>query len=91
MLKVLIDLGIIRRETPITEKPGKKTLYMIEDNFFRFWYRFIPKNYSMILSGRFPRSYERVVKAKFIGNKFKKLTLERNIDLGIYEDALNTE
>ena len=43
----------------------------------------------MILSGRFPRSYERVVKAKFIGNKFKKLTLERNIDLGIYEDALN--
>ena len=45
----------------------------------------------MILSGRFPRSYERVVKAKFIGNKFKKLTLERNIDLGIYEDALNTE
>lgn len=63
-VKVLIDLGIITRETPITEKPGKKTLYIIEDNFFRFWYRFIPQNYSMILSGRFPRSYERVVKAK---------------------------
>lgn len=78
-IKVLIDLGIITRETPITEKPGKKTLYIIEDHFFRFWYRFIPQNYSMILSGRFPRSYERVVKAKmhdYMGLIFEKMCKE---------------
>ena len=33
-IKVLLELGILKKETPITEKPGKKTVYMIEDNFF---------------------------------------------------------
>ena len=60
-IKVLIDLGILKRETPITEKAGKKTIYEIEDNFFRFWYRFVPQNFSAIASGRLPGIYERVV------------------------------
>ena len=33
---------ITKKETPITEKPGKKTIYLLADNFFRFWYRFVP-------------------------------------------------
>ena len=51
-LKVLLDLGILKKETPITEKPGKKTVYGIDDNFFRFWYRFVPRNMSLISAGR---------------------------------------
>ena len=51
-LKTLIDLGIAKKETPITEKPGKKTIYLLADNFFRFWYRFVPVNVSAIDSGR---------------------------------------
>ena len=47
-LKTLIDLGIVKKETPITEKPGKKTIYLLADNFFRFWYRFVPVNASAI-------------------------------------------
>ena len=43
-LKTLIDLGIVKKETPITEKTGKKTIYLLADNFFRFWYRFVPVN-----------------------------------------------
>ena len=35
-LKTLIDLGIVKKETPITEKPGKKTIYLLADNFFSF-------------------------------------------------------
>lgn len=35
-LKTLMDLGIVKKETPITEKPGKKTIYMLADNFFDF-------------------------------------------------------
>lgn len=34
-LRTLIDLA----ETLGHEKPGKKTIYMLADNFFRFWYR----------------------------------------------------
>lgn len=35
-LSVLINLGILKKETPMTEKPGKKTIYSIADPFFRF-------------------------------------------------------
>ena len=61
-LKTLIDLGIVKKETPITEKPGKKTIYLLADNFFRFWYRFVPVNMSAIDSGRITKTYPYVVK-----------------------------
>jgi AAA+ ATPase superfamily predicted ATPase len=57
----LISLGIIKRETPITEKGGKKTIYLITDNLFRFWYRFVPSNMASIASGRIKTSYETAV------------------------------
>ncbi len=47
-LKNLISLGIIKKETPFAEKTSKKTIYVIADNLFRFWYRFIPSNISII-------------------------------------------
>lgn len=50
-LKKLMSLGIVRRETPFGEKQGKKSLYIIEDNLFRFWYRFIPTNISALQNG----------------------------------------
>ena len=61
-LRTLIDLGIARKETPLTEKPGKKTIYMLADNFFRFWYRFVPINMSAIDSGRITKTYPHAVK-----------------------------
>ena len=60
-LKVLLDLGILVKETPITEKPGKKTVYAIGDNFFRFWYRFVPQNTSSISANRIDIIYEPVI------------------------------
>ncbi|MFI3171866.1 MAG: ATP-binding protein, partial [Eubacteriales bacterium] len=78
-LKVLLELGIIRKETPIAEKIGKKTIYLIEDNFFRFWYRFVPKNLSAINANRFERIYDRVVKEQlsdYMGLVFEKMCRE---------------
>jgi len=75
-LKVLLDLGILTKKTPITEKFGKKTIYRIEDNFFRFWYRFVPQNISAISSGRFPQIYEQAVKQHlptYMGLVFEKM------------------
>ncbi|OAA31658.1 ATPase [Kosmotoga arenicorallina S304] len=43
-LKVLIDMDLIKREVPITEKypeKSKKGLYMIKDNFILFWFKFV--------------------------------------------------
>ena len=64
-LKVLLDLGIIKKETPITEKSAKKTIYAIDDNFFRFWYRFVPQNTSAISAGRIERIYDTLIKQHF--------------------------
>lgn len=56
-LKNLISLGIIKKETPITEKSSRKTIYAIEDNMFRFWYRFVPSNMSIIQHGMIDLAY----------------------------------
>lgn len=78
-LKVLLDLGILKKETPITEKPGKKTIYAIDDNFFRFWYRFVPQNMSVISAGRMRLIYEQAVKRfypDYMGLVFEKMCQE---------------
>ena len=75
-LKTLIDLGIVKKETPITEKPGKKTIYLLADNFFRFGYRFVPVNASAIDSGRIAKTYPHAVKQYFpdyMGLIFEKM------------------
>lgn len=75
-VKTLIDLGIVKKETPITEKPGKKTIYLLADNFFRFWYRFVPANISAVDSGRIRKTYPRSVKQFFpdyMGLTFEKM------------------
>lgn len=75
-MKVLLDLGILKRETPITEKPGKKTIYTIDDNFFRFWYRFVPRNMSAISAGRIGQIYTKAIKRYFsdyMGLVFEKM------------------
>ena len=61
-LGTLIDLGIVKKETPVTEKIGKKTIYELADSFFRFWYRFVPANMSAIDSGRIQKSYVNTIK-----------------------------
>lgn len=78
-LKVLLDLGILKKETPITEKTGKKTIYAIDDNFFRFWYRFVPRNMSVISAGRMRQVYELAAKRfypDYMGLVFEKMCQE---------------
>ena len=75
-IKVLTDLGIIKRETPITEGTSKKSIYLIADNFFRFWYRFVPQNVAVISSGRVGQIYERGIKKHYpdyMGLVFEKM------------------
>lgn len=78
-LKVLLELGILKKETPITEKTGKKTIYVIGDNFFRFWYRFVPKNASAINAGRIGNIYDLAVKQylpDYMGLVFEQMCRE---------------
>jgi AAA+ ATPase superfamily predicted ATPase len=44
-------LGIVKKENPVTERGGKKSVYLLEDQMFRFWYRFVFPNLSAIEAG----------------------------------------
>lgn len=75
-LSVLINLGIVKKEMPMTEKTSKKTIYSIADPFFRFWYRFVPNNMAAILSGRMEKIYDKAVCAHlndYMGLVFEKM------------------
>lgn len=78
-MKVLQELGILKKETPVTEKQGKKTIYLICDNFFRFWYRFVPQNVSAIQSGRIEAIYDIAMKqyfSNYMGLVFEQMCRE---------------
>ncbi len=53
-LSVLIDLDIVEREVPVTEKNPEKSkmgIYNIKDNFIEFWFGFVYPYRSYIESG----------------------------------------
>lgn len=48
-IHILSALGIIRRETPFGEKASsRKTIYSVADPLFRFWYRYIAPNRTLL-------------------------------------------
>lgn len=76
-LSSLISLGIVKKETPITEpETGRKTLYRLSDSMFLFWYRFVRPNVSSIIRGVGERVYDALVKPQmsdFMGNVFEEI------------------
>jgi len=59
-MKNLVSLEIIKKETPFGEDSARKTIYSIADNMFRFWYRFVPGNTSIISRGAIDLAYNRI-------------------------------
>ena len=59
-IKNLINLGIVQKELPYGEKASRKSVYSIEDNMFRFWYRFVLDNNSLIVRGAADLVYKRI-------------------------------
>ena len=63
-LSVLRELGLIRRETRVTERAPQKSkrgLYKIEDNYLKFWFRFVLPNRSLIESGNADLVYQQMI------------------------------
>jgi len=74
-LKNLTSFGLVSKHTPVTEKAGKKTVYEIEDSMFRFWYRFVPDNISLIKSGNTDKIWRSVAQGipSFMGKVFEDI------------------
>ena len=63
-ISVLRELGLITRETSVTERTpqkSKKGLYKIADNYVKFWFRFVLPNRSLIESGNAGLVYEQMI------------------------------
>ncbi len=74
-IKNLIMLDIIKKESPYGEKSTRKTVYSIKDNMFRFWYRFVPENASIISRGAADLAYRRVAPelSSYMGSVFEDI------------------
>lgn len=51
-LSILRNLHLVERRTPVTAKMSKKGRYYLQDNFFRFWFRYILPNKSQLETDR---------------------------------------
>lgn len=74
-LKNLTALGLIQKETPYGEKSSRKSIYTIGDNMFRFWYRFVPENHSIIGRGAAELAYRRIEPylSDYMGKVFEEI------------------
>ena len=84
-LSSLISLGIVKKETPITETSSKRSIYLLDDMMFRFWYRFVFSYMSSIVSGLGNSVYDNVVEeslSAYIGLVFEEICKQY-----LYEEA----
>ena len=74
-LKNLTALGLIQKESPYGEKASRKSIYTIADNMFRFWYRFVPENNSIITRGAADLAYQRIAPhlTDYMGKVFEEI------------------
>lgn len=74
-LKNLMALGLVQKEMPYGEKASRKSIYAIDDNMFRFWYRFVPENHSIIGRGAVNLAYKRIEPylSDYMGKVFEEI------------------
>ncbi len=74
-IRNLVNLGIVKKEIPYGEKTTRKTIYSIGDNMFRFWYRFVPENMSLISRGASDIAYKRIAPdlPAYMGGVFEEI------------------
>lgn len=87
LLSSLMSLGIVRKEIPITEKEtSRKTIYLLEDQMFRFWYRFVGPNVSGIVQGIGSNIYQQLVKPQL--NNYMGLVFEEICKQYLYQPEM---
>lgn len=74
-LHKLMSLGIVKKEMPFGTDSSRKTIYVLEDSMFRFWYRFIPDNLATINRGLTDVVYKKIAPqiTSFMGGVFEEI------------------
>ncbi|MBN2518419.1 MAG: ATP-binding protein [Candidatus Altiarchaeota archaeon] len=78
-LSVLSDLQIIERRVPFgAKRDSRKGIYLLRDNYFRFWFRFAFENFEYIEQGLQDRLYREIITPRldaFVGRAFEEICL----------------
>lgn len=80
-LEKLIDLDLVEKKVPVTEKKPHKSkmgLYFLKDNFFKFWFRYIFANRSFIEKGNIELVLKQIKKefSQFVSFIFEDIARE---------------
>ncbi len=80
-LAILDSLQITRKEIPITEKipeKSRKGIYIIEDNFFSFWFRFVFRNRSLLEENKISEAAVKINEAipELLAKNYEKVSGE---------------
>lgn len=79
-LKTLIDIHLIEKELPILDKKtSRKSIYKIKDNMFKFYYRFIFPNYSLIEQEMYDYVFEKKIEPflnQYMGFIFEDVSIQ---------------
>ena len=77
-IKNLINLGIVKKELPYGDDASKKAIYSIDDNMFRFWYRFVLGNINLINMGTIDIAYSKIKNqlSEYMGKIFEDICMQ---------------
>ncbi len=80
-LNRLIELELVEREVPVTEKnpsKSKRGLYFIKDHFFRFWFTYVLPYKSYLEMGNTPFVLNKIKQTfhLFVAQAFEKICME---------------
>src|SRR3989338_1592477 len=93
-LSVLIDLQLIERRVPITEKNSARSrngIYLLKDNFFKFWFKFIFENQEYVEQEKQEKLADEKILPElnsFCGRIFEEIALSELIGMEKYKDYL---
>ena len=78
-IKYLIALEILEKRNPVEETSAKKTIFVISDKLFYFWYHFIPKCRFQIAMGLRDEAYEKKIlphMPEYFGSVFEEVCMQ---------------
>ena len=73
-LRNLIEVGMVKRVVPVTENPKSRLgKYYLNDNFLKFWFRYIYPNLSSIEEGIFDINIVKEDYSNYLGGVFEEV------------------
>jgi len=93
-LDILAGLHIVERRVPVTEKSNSRSrngIYVIRDNFFRFWFKFVFENLEYVEQEKQEKLLdERIIPEldSFAGPAFEEIAISELISMDRHKDYI---